>query len=98
MADQAAGKVPRMSAQLGMGSEGRRQRQRVSLILNYASSDTCRWFSLWRTEQCGQRGLGNNDSEKYTAQGASEQKRLAITRPSLVKWKTEEIAQVFNES
>lgn len=74
MADQAAGKVPRMSAQLGMGSEGRRQRQRVSLTLNYASSDIGRLFSLWRTEQCGQRGLGNDDSETYRAQGAFEQK------------------------
>lgn len=87
-----------MSAQLGMGSEGRRQRPRVSLILNDASSDTCRLFSLWRTEQCEQHGLGDDDSEKYRAQGAFEQKRLVITRPFFVKWKTEEIAQVFNES
>ena len=46
VADQAAGKVPRMSAQFGTGSEEGRQRQRVSVILNYAYNDSYRSSNL----------------------------------------------------
>lgn len=84
VADQAAGKVPRMSAQFGTGSDGRRQTQRVSVILNHAYSDSHRSSNLREMDRWEHRGLRNGNNENLRIHGVSEQKWLD-SRPSCVK-------------
>lgn len=66
VADQAAGKVPRMSAQFGTGSDRRRQRQSVSMILKYAYNGSHRPSNLWML------GQWNSDNENSRVHRLSE--------------------------
>lgn len=68
VADQAAGNVPRTSAQFGTGSEEVRQAQGVSVELNYAPRDIYRWndpSNLWKG-QCGHYGPKDYSSVRIT--------------------------------